>query len=154
MARMHFFSVTIKYAPTLNHGISHLVKVTISRYTSSVSLTNTGWEKLYEKGKIFVVSRTGVELENLISARIASLAAKDVCSLLISKTSTMRGRFVLSRVFSQVDVCLMAARISSTNILRHLEPSNTIVPDIGGHLRCYNAPGLTQQEGVFGLSSR
>ncbi|RLA51977.1 MAG: hypothetical protein DRR42_08860 [Gammaproteobacteria bacterium] len=116
-------------------------------------LTNAGWQDFYEDRNILVVSGTDDESEVLITKRLSSMGARDVEFLRISKTSSMKDHINLDGLKNRPDVCLVAAGIGSANILRQLEPLQTLVLDIGGYISCYVNPELRQHGGVFGLPS-
>ena len=69
----------------------------------------------------------------------------------ISSSSSMTDRIDVSTIPEPVDVCLVAAGIGSANVLRQLEPAETLAVDIGGLMNCFEDRAALQHGGVIGL---
>lgn len=113
--------------------------------------TNKGWEVFYKDKKILIVSGTDEKSEANIATTLYSLGVQQVQFLRISKNASMKEILELSKIKLPIDMCLVAAGIGSANILRQLEPLNTVVLDIGGYINCYIDITCAQHGGIFCL---
>ncbi len=114
-------------------------------------LTNDGWQIFYKNRKILIISGIDDAKEAKIKQSLFNLGASNVEFLRISSTASMKDILDLSKVKTTPDLCLVAAGIGSANILRQLEPLQTVVLDIGGYMNCYIDKSLSIHGGIFGL---
>lgn len=110
-----------------------------------------GWRSLIENRSILIVTGTNLEKECRIRETLSKMGAGLVQFLPISSSSSLTDRLDLSKVREKVDVCLVAAGIGSANVLRQLEPLNTLSVDIGGLMNCFVDRKARQHGGVIGL---
>jgi len=116
-------------------------------------LINDGWQVFYQNRNLLVITGSDDASEAKIRETLQRLGAKTVQFIRISKTSSMKDRLDLSQVEITIDLCLVAAGIGSANILRQLEPLNTVALDIGGYMNCLIDNSRTQHGGVFRVPS-
>lgn len=115
-------------------------------------LVRTGWKDLFKKKHILIVTGSDEFSENKIKETLSLMGVGKVSFYRISKTSSMEEQLNLDSFLErQIDICLVAAGIGSANILRQLEPLQTVVLDIGGYMNCFINNEASQHGGIFKL---
>ena len=115
-------------------------------------LVKSGWEDLFKNKHILIVTGSDNASETKIKETLSLMGVRIVSFYRISKTSSMEERLNLDLFLEeQIDMCLVAAGIGSANILRQLEPLQTVVLDIGGYMNCFTNRDASQHGGIFKL---
>lgn len=115
-------------------------------------LVKDNWQDFFNDKNILIVTGSDNESEQKIKKTIEQFGAKKVNFLRISKTSSMEENLDLDRYINlHIDLILVAAGIGSANILRQLEPLQTVTLDIGGYMNCFINPSASQHGGIFKL---
>lgn len=116
-------------------------------------LVSAGWRDFLQGRKILIVTGLTTEKQGQIENTLTAYGAGAVRFLPISSNSSLTDRLDLSEVDDDVEIALVAAGIGSANILRQLEPLQTLCIDIGGLMNCFQDPKARQHGGVLGLSA-
>lgn len=150
---LNAFTEYNKHAPTFlsKNNITFDEKNYIPFHFVVGLLINNEWKDLYENKNILVVYGGDDESESKIEKTLLGFGSNSIEFLRISKTSSMKDKIDLSDVNSAIDICFVAGGIGSANILRQLEPLNTVVLDIGGYINCFIDPQASQHGGIFKL---
>lgn len=114
-------------------------------------LVGNGWRDFFLDRRILVVTGLNSIKEQAIRANINEMGARSVEFLPISSSSAMYDNIDLLKVKVKPDICLVAAGIGSANILKQLQPFNTLSLDIGGLMNCYVDRNASQHGGVISL---
>ncbi len=114
-------------------------------------LVSGGWQGLLQNRRILIVTSLTPEKERAITDTLVEMGVASVCFLPISAHSSMYDRLDLSGIDKTMDICLVAAGIGSANILRQLQPLNTLSLDIGGLMNCFADRKASQHGGVIRL---
>lgn len=112
---------------------------------------NEGWQDFINDRSLLIVTGLNDEKAELIRRTLLSYGAGEVHFLPISATASLTDRLDLSQITATIDIALIGAGIGSANILRQLEPLQTLCVDIGGFMNCFCDPVLRQHGGVIGL---
>lgn len=114
-------------------------------------LVSEGWRDFLQGRKILIVTGLTMEKQRRIENTLMAYGVGAVRFLPISSSSSLTDQLDLSRVDEDVEIALVAAGIGSANILRQLEPLQTLCIDIGGLMNCFEDPKARQHGGVLGL---
>jgi len=115
-------------------------------------LVKQGWQDFFLNKHVLIVTGIDDTEEKLIKETILDFNSSKVSFLRISKTKSMEEDLDLSLFKNEkVDIILVAAGIGSANILRQLEPLQTLTVDIGGYMNCFKDPNAHQHGGIFKL---
>ncbi|WP_372757561.1 hypothetical protein [Mariniflexile sp.] len=114
-------------------------------------LVKPGWETFYKNRTILIATGSDDVSEAKINTTLKAFGAKSVVFLRISKTASMEEVLDLTSITQKIDICFVAAGIGSANIVKQLEPLNTVVLDIGGYINCYVDKEASQHGGIFKL---
>ena len=115
-------------------------------------LVRNGWEVIFKNKHIMIVTGSDDASENRIKDSLSLMGVSKVSFYRISKTSSLEENLNLNSFLEErIDICLVAAGIGSANILRQLEPLQTVVLDIGGFMNCFIDPNAHQHGGIFKL---
>ena len=115
-------------------------------------LVKSGWQDFVENKIILIVTGSDENSEKKIEDTLKRMGAKAVLFHKISKTSSMEDTLELEYFLAeQIDISFVAAGIGSANILRQLEPLQTVVLDIGGYMNCFIEHSASQHGGIFRL---
>jgi hypothetical protein len=109
------------------------------------------YHALIQGRTILIVTGVDADKQAKISITLNAMGANQVNFLPISSSSSMMDALDLSGIGAKPDLCLVAAGIGSANILRQLEPLETLCVDIGGLMNCFVTPDVRQHGGVIGL---
>lgn len=112
---------------------------------------NSGWQDFIERRTLLIVTGLTDEKANKIRQTLLTYGAAAVHFLPISPNSSLNDQLDLSKVSDGIDIALVAAGIGSANILRQLEPLQTLCVDIGGFMNCLVDRDSRQHGGVLGL---
>jgi len=115
-------------------------------------LVRSGWEDFFKEKHILIVTGGDEVSEAEIKQTLVKMGVAKVSFYRISKTSSLEERLNLEMFLEErIDMCLVAAGIGSANILRQLEPLQTVVLDIGGYMNCFTNSDASQHGGIFKL---
>lgn len=114
-------------------------------------LISAGWRDFIAGRSILIVTGLNPDKEQRIARTLAAMGAGTVRFLPISAHSSMTDAIDLNAAGGVPDLCLVAAGIGSANILRQLEPLQTLTLDIGGLMNCFADTAATQHGGVIAL---
>lgn len=114
-------------------------------------LVSDGWQEFVKGRRILIVTGLTPEKKQAIECTLKEMGARTVHFLPISSHSAMYDRLDLRGIGEIVDICLVAAGIGSANILRQLQPLNTLSLDIGGLMNCFADRTSTQHGGIIRL---
>lgn len=144
--------------PLLQYFSSHGIPFGEHNYVPfhfAPSLFITGrWEEFVVGRHILVVTGLDEVKERNIERTLRTLGAGNVQFLPISSTASMREQLDLNQVSGSPELALVAAGIGAANILRQLEPLQTLAVDIGGLMNALVDPSARQHGGVIGLPGR
>lgn len=114
---------------------------------------NEGWQDFIKGRSLLIVTGLNDEKAEKIRQTLMTYGAGEVHFLPISATASLTERLDLSQIQAEIDIALVAAGIGSANVLRQLEPLQTLCVDIGGFMNCFVDRTGRQHGGVVGLPS-
>lgn len=114
-------------------------------------LVSDGWQDFIRGRTILVVTGLDPQKEHSIECTLTEMGARRVQFLPISGKSSMNDSLNLEGMDKEVDLCLVAAGIGSANILRQLQPLQTLTLDIGGLMNCFVDRTAKQHGGTLAL---
>ena len=113
-------------------------------------LVKEGWQDFIVDRHILIVTGSDADSEYKINSTLTKMGAKTVSFMRISKTASMEEELNLKPYKdAKLDIAFVAAGIGSANILRQLEPLQTVTLDIGGFMNCIVDHTQSQHGGVF-----
>ncbi len=106
-------------------------------------IVGEGWNEIFYKRRILIVTSFTEEKKNNIEQNILRMGADQVTFRSISATHAMMDKVDTDGLQGTIDLCFVAAGIGALNILCQLESLKTAVIDIGGLMECFNDPRKT-----------
>jgi hypothetical protein len=114
-------------------------------------ITEPGWEAFLAGKNLLLACSVDPRAQAMARKNLEDLGASSVNFLPVSPTSAMTDRIDLNTIERRPDVILVAAGIGSANIIRQLEPLETLTVDIGGFINCIVDPAIHAHAGSFVL---